>query len=106
MHELNPFSLWAGPEQGGPEKRAGRGWQGGRAVGAEEPGAAQGCLDAEGTSLAERGLDRRRVLWLGEPEAGGGGLGAPTCQLPVVQFEAAERVGAIEEHVPFGVHRL
>lgn len=29
-----------------------------------------------------------------------------TCQLPVVQFEAAEWVGAIEEHMPFGVHRL
>lgn len=33
VHELNLFSLWAGPEQGGPEKRAGRGWQGGLEVG-------------------------------------------------------------------------
>lgn len=31
---------------------------------------------------------------------------APTCQLPVVQFEVAEWVGAVEEHVPLRVHRL
>lgn len=27
----------------------------------------------------------------------------PTCKLPVIQFEAAEWVGAVEEHVPFRV---
>lgn len=47
------------------------------------------------------------MLGLGEPVAwGGGSLGAPTCQLPIVQFEAAERVGAVEEYVPLRVHRL
>lgn len=31
---------------------------------------------------------------------------SPTFQLPVVQFEAAEWVGAIEEHMSLGVDRL
>lgn len=33
VREPNPLSLWPSPEQGVPEKRAGKGWQGGVEVG-------------------------------------------------------------------------
>lgn len=80
------------------------GW--GRGVGEGEeqvagglPGCPRGRLRGAGTRghSSWPGQGRRRVP---------GAIGVPTCQLPIVQFEAAERVGAIEEHVPLRVHGL
>lgn len=99
--KLNPGSLWPGQDTGRP-------WNEGQGGCTGEGMCSRGARGGVGMSrmLAELGPERFGMGRRDEPAEVRGSqtpLG-PTCQLPVVQFEAAERVGAVEVHVPLGVH--
>lgn len=108
MSELNPLGLWPGQERGGLEERAEVGAQGKVEVGSQGTRGSMG-LSRTLEGQAGQSWDKREGLGgLGEPRKVRGPqtpLGL-TRQLPIVQFEAAEWVGAVEEHMPLRVHRL